>query len=65
MQPSTRMLHRSVKSVIVVNAELSAGLNGSMCTHVRAVDRKCALREQQLSYSRFSVASPYGRFSVQ
>jgi hypothetical protein len=63
--PSTRLLHADVKSMIVVHGELGAAMNGSLCTHVRAVERKCALRDQQLSFSRFSVDSPYGRFSAQ
>jgi hypothetical protein len=59
--PSRRLLLAGVKSMIVVGRELSAAMNGSLADHLGAVERKSALRDQQLSFSRLYVGNPYGR----
>lgn len=59
--PSRRLLLASVKSMLVVDRQLSMGLNGSLSAYLGAFERKSALREQQASFSRLYIGNPYGR----
>jgi len=58
--PLRRLMLVGPAPALVADRQLRAALNGSLAVHLEAMQRKTALRRQQLSFSRGQTGDPHG-----